>query len=405
MMRAAVVTVAMLLGAACGPDSVPFRISLQLEPDPDRVDHCGGNSCSQIETSCNAAIGIQVVDANSGEPYINECIHALGGTNLCALVDQIDLDSTILPNTMVRIEVAIWPLNEDTEDCPQIQFNAERRYGGGQPQPAIAGQGYFRVGSTELAPVVLGCVDESMLDAPECRTENLPHITTHVIDFEDRLVVDGSLAERLTVTVAEPTYNSVNMRWLIQTTDQIELNATVTSPELTYEVDYPANFEDTACIQVISDDLGAVPAVRCYQAAPHHLVDNQLEAEGSLLDASTLDAIEQALGGGVLTSVVIGMVLDEDGFPAAGAEVDSTFGTVQYLNEDLTSVAGLTQTSASGVFVSVDAPYQGEGFDTNFWNASRDDLISGGTVIGGLLQNKVSIVILRLGLTDPKPLQ
>jgi hypothetical protein len=250
--------------------------------------------------------------------------------------------------------------------------------------------------------VVLGCVEESLLDAPECRTGNLPHVTTHVIDFEDRIDVDGSLAGRLTVTVAEPTYDSINDRYLLQTPTLME--ATMTAPVLTYEVDYPANFDDTACIQVLGDDLGAAAAVRCYQAAPEHLVDNQLDAEGSLLDISTLEAVRQAIGGGPLNNgVVIGMVLDEDGFPAAGAEVEASFGTVQYLSEDLSSTAGLTQTSASGVFASINAPYQGPEFETNFWTATRADESTEEIVIGGLLEAKVTIVILRLVPPEPEP--
>jgi hypothetical protein len=89
-------------------------------------------------------------------------------------------------------------------------------------------------------------------------------------------------------------------------------------------------------------------------------------------------------------------VVDDLGVPAAGVTVAPSFGTVRYLSPDLTSTDGLTATTSSGAFLSTDAPFQGGAGALNFWSATNGTVSSTGTVIGGIVQNKVTIVILRL---------
>jgi hypothetical protein len=396
--RPAAILVAAVLGAACAPDSVPFEIEFRLD------DECGFNSCLQIMTRCDAAIGLRIVDATSGEIYVSNCTVVEGGSQLCDLVDQSEFDPELLPNRMVRLEMAIWPLEEGVVDpCPEIEFDSFGMYESG-PMPAIAGQSYFQVGSNDRAPLTLGCVFKEQLDAEECRTDTTPHITTKVIDFDNRLPVPSTFSTRLEVSIAEPTFNQVTEEWFISQSDLVDLMVTALLPELTWEVDYPFNFGRTACLQVLSNDIGAAATIRCYPAAAADLANNQLDAEGTFLAEATLDKIQQALGGGPLPSqgLVVGQVLDMNGNPAEGATVSPSFGTVQYLSPDLTSTDGLTATSASGAFVSTDAPFEGDAGETNFWNANRGDEFTPDEVIGGRVNDKVAIVILRLG-TEIKP--
>ena len=392
MKRAAAIVLAAVLGAACTPDSVPFEIEFRLD------EECGGSSCAQIMTRCDAAIGMQIVDATTGELYVDQCTTVQGGTQLCDLLDGFDIDPELLPNRMIRIELAIWPVEEEeVEDpCPEILFDRFGKYQSGQPMPAIAGRSYFKVGSNDIAPLTLGCVYKEALDAAACVTDTTPHVITHVIDFDTRTPVPSTFSTRLGVSVGEPTYNSVLDEWFISQSDLIELMVTALLPELTYEVDIPFNFLETACLQVLSNDLGAVATVRCYLASPTDLPDNVLAAEGTFLSEETLDQIQTALGGGPLPSdgLVVGLVIDVDGNPAEGAMVMPLFGTVQYLNADRTSTAGLTETSSSGIFVSTDAPLEGPARETNSWYASTIDDITD-TVIGGRVKNKVTIVILK----------
>jgi hypothetical protein len=393
MRRAAAIGLAAALGAACGPDSVPFEIEFRLSPE------CGGDSCTQIATRCNAAIMFRIVDAETGELHINRCEVVEGGSQLCELMGQFEFDPELLPNRMVRLEMAIWPLDAvDPEDpCPEVSFDRSGKYQAGQPMPAIAGQSYFQVGSNEIAPLTLGCVFKEMLDAPECRTDTTPHVTTLVVDFDTRVPVPSTFSTRLAVSIGEPTYNSALDEWFISQSDLIELMVTALLPELTYEVDIPFYFTETACLQVLSNEIGAAATVRCYRASPSDLPDNLLAAEGTFLSEDTLDQIQLALGGGPLPNdgLVVGLVLDVNGNPAAGATVVPSLGSVQYLNADLTSTAGLTETSSSGIFVSTDAPYElpAGGVPNNWYASTVDDTTD--TVIGGRVKNKVSIVILR----------
>jgi hypothetical protein len=397
MRRAAATAIAALLGVACGPDSVPFQISLRLD------DNCEVSRCEQVLTACDAAIGFRIVDASSGDLYVNECVPVEGGQTLCQLIERLDLDPEILPNAMVRIEIAIWPYDEEDppdDACPEIEYTAFGTYKSGDPAPAIAGLSYFEVGSSSLAPVTLGCVEKEELDRAECKTD-VPHVEVTLIDFEDRIPVEASLAERLTVSIGEPRANIIPDQWVLRAADLLELVVTMTLPVLTYEIDLPFNFQRTACIQVLSDDLGSAATIRCYLASPADLDGNLLQVEGTLLDESTFDAIQKAVGGGD-SGLVIGLVLGNDGNPAAGATVSPRFGEVQYLSADLTSTAGLTETSSSGVFASLEAPYDVAG-EINFWNANRgDNEATTGVAIGGIVNDKVTIVILRLA-TVPTP--
>jgi hypothetical protein len=400
MTRLAAIVVASVVGAACTPDSVPFEIEFRLD------EECGGSRCEQIMTRCDAAIGLQIVDAASGELYVDQCTVVEGGTQLCDLLDEFEIDPELLPNRMIRIELAIWPLEEEeVEDrCPEIVFTAGGEYQSGQPAPAIAGRGYFEVGSNDVAPLTLGCVYKELLDAAECRTDTTPHISTLVIDFDNRLPVPSTFSTRLEVSVAEPTFNQVTEEWSINQGDLVDLMVTALLPDLRWETDYPFNFAKTACLQVLSNDIGAAATIRCYPASPTDLTGNLLDAEGTFLEEGTLDKIQQALGGGPLPmeGLVVGQVLDMNGNPAEGATVSPSFGTVQYLSPDLTATDGLTATSSSGAFVSTDAPFEGESGETNFWNANRLDEFTPDEVIGGRVNDKVTIVILKFGTESTK---
>lgn len=397
MKRAAVAMIAALLGSGCAPDSVPFQVSLSYEG-------CGGNRCEQIMTRCAAAIGLRIVDATNGDIYVSECVRLEGEATLCQMLEDLmlELQPELLPNRMVQVEMAIWPLDEELDDpCPEIEYDGYGKYKSGLPMPAIAGLGYFRVGSNEVAPLSLGCVQPELLDSVECRGDTRPHVQARVIDFDNNVEVGSEFESELTVSVAEPTYDSVNDRWFISTVDVVNLMSTVMGTILTYDVDYPFTFEKTACIQVLQQGLGAAATVRCFPAAPEDIVDNLLDVEGSLLDEQTLFKIRAALGSNP-DKLVIGMVLDDQGQPAANATVTAQFGAIQYLSDDLTSVTGDSVTSTSGVFASTDARFEGPSRETNFWRATRDKVTSPNS-IGGILENKVTIIILKLPMPGPKP--
>jgi hypothetical protein len=87
--------------------------------------------------------------------------------------------------------------------------------------------------------------------------------------------------------------------------------------------------------------------------------------------------------------ILIGMVVDSVGNPLPNMQVtaDNMMSTVSYLSADRTKlVAGMT--TASGIFLSTDAPY-----GTNF-TAHGVSLAQIATGFGGLVHGKVTVVIL-----------
>ena len=381
---------------ACGPDSVPFDILLSFDRSVDGLA-CPSDSCSGIAKACEAVVSLRVLDATDDDLLFSECARLPRDGDLCSL-GQLDLGGELFPNTMVKIQMAIWAYSEETEGCPAVEFDfaGKHKPTPGVPTPAIAGQTYFRVGSSATAPLMLGCINTDALNAPSCQVVNNPLVTAIVKNFDTDVEVPNTLVERLTVSVAEPNGNIVPDSWIIRSNELVELDASIVGTPV-WEGEYPFGFTETACVQVLTDSLGAVATIRCYPAGPEDLIENELFAEGTLLDDTTLDLIQQALGGGDLpnTGLVVGKVFDHNGVPAVGVEVTPSFGTVQYLSADLSAVEG-TRTSSSGVFVSTDAPYAGSTGETNFWTATDDVVPSEGVVIGGRVIGKVTVIVLRL---------
>ena len=90
------------------------------------------------------------------------------------------------------------------------------------------------------------------------------------------------------------------------------------------------------------------------------------------------------------TGTVLGIVLDSNGHPVEGATVTpGGSATVIYPDANLQTV--LTSTGPKGFFLSLDAPY------TTEWDASGpNNLDDDGSARGGLVDNHVSVVVVRL---------
>lgn len=357
---------------------------------------CPADSCSLFGTACPIAVSLRVVEVATDTELFDDCVR-LDGPDLCSLGD-LDLGGEIFPNTMVKIQVAIWPHDDDTADCPAVEFDLAGKYKSGTPKPALAGEGYFHVGTSGTASVVLGCIDVEAIDAESCQMITKPQITARVKDFAENVEVPNTFIDRLTVSVAEPNCDIVFPgQCVLRSQELVELEARIAGT-LVWEGEYPFPFTESACLQVLSDDLGAAATVRCYPAAPADLIDNQFVVEGTLVDDATLDLIRQALGGEPLpnSGLVVGKVFDHLEEPASGVEVTPSYGTIQYLSSDLSSIDPGNRTTSSGVFVSSDANYTGPNGETNFWTATNDIVESVGVVIGGRVGGKVTVVILRL---------
>jgi hypothetical protein len=95
---------------------------------------------------------------------------------------------------------------------------------------------------------------------------------------------------------------------------------------------------------------------------------------------------------------VLGVVVDFTGSAVAGATVsNSAGGEVRYLSNDLDTITG-TSTSSSGVFVSTDATFDAPGGGANLWSASAPPLVQRNLPIGGLVKNRLTVIVIQLDL-------
>lgn len=385
----------LLVTAACGPDATPFRLDLVLHRG-DTVQ-CSSDVCQNIGMSCDALMLVQMVPADSptATPYYRHCARVEGGTDLCVL-EGVDLPPREIPNVKVLVQVAVWRYDDPglarndagVPECPEVTFklnNVETKET--MPSPAIAGQSYFEVGSSSLVEVVVGCSDEAELDDDECRATGAIGVDAQVFDFDTFVSVSPAIGAQLDVSLGEPLLDGG--AWTLDNpTPHDERIPTVPL----WHWDYEPGFLRAACVQVVGPDLQTAAAIECRAVTADDVVAGELEARGMLVDDATLDRVQQALGGSLpQEGFVLGRVLDATGAPAAGIQVLPSQGSVLYLSADMTSTNPI-ETTSSGAFVSLDAPFADASGDPTTWTAT--DAVA--PAIGGRVQGKVTVVTLQL---------
>lgn len=389
------VAIAAIALGACGPDSTPFAVRLSLEFDRNHAQSCVSNVCESIPMSCDAMVLVRVVDAEDGSSYLNECTAIAGNQDLCG-IGAVDLDDRLIPNTMVRVQVAVWPASALPDGrCPTVLFSDDgkaRTDGTNDPPPAIAGEEFFEVGSASTATVTLGCIDELSLDTPECRGGGNVRVGAGVLDFDTNLSVSPTV-QNLVVSIGEPKLFGGN--WSLSSSETVVLERHVIGGIPVWEgpemggVDL--TFEEAACIQVFEDQTPDVTSTLACR--PASAADTELDLNGVLVKKAAQELVKTALGGAFPTGgIVIGRVLDETGQPAAGVTVEpaETSGpaTVIYLSDDMTATTTGAVTTTSGAFISLNAP-----FDTT-WQVMGEDVVE--KQLGGRVTGKVTVIELQL---------
>jgi len=400
MTRSVVAALACLAG--CGPDSTPFQIQFELQRGDSYK--CSSDSCANVGMSCDSAMLIRIVDANDENiAHLQQCEYIEANGALCQL-GTITLEPVDVPNHPVRVQVAVWSLDEIdafnpalrmARECPSMTFEPISGEPAVQPSPALWGQTYFQVGTSSVASIVLNCGDVGSLDTMACRSSGQLHVTASVDDFVTLISVPPQAVHNLTVTMGEPVGPEYS--------DVTPMSATFVGTVSRWEANRVQGFLHTACIQVFGNDLnGAAHTLRCRPVVADEISDGTLDAEGMFVDRSTIDKIEVAVGGFAATGVVIGRVLDAGGNPAAGAIVSATNpGTIQYLSDDMTTTVA-DMTSSSGLFVSKDIKYYDDTMSVpTEWTASMGQVQSVGTVVGGIVNDNITIVIIRLAESAP----
>ena len=388
--------VALLALAACGVPSphIIYELatggdgaSCSLEGDPV--------TCEDMPMQCDAVLSVRVLSPKDPTaPFVSICeaVPPNGRHNLCA-ISSIDLPAFETPKETVEVQVVVWP-REAVQDpmtgelnCQQnpVTFTASGGYPIGPTPPAFGGHAYWHPGDEEVH-VVLGCTDTASVNADTCKGPGTTTVSSTVIDFETRVSVSVDQGNRLTVATGEPTPTATGFE--LASSAERPLQRTVVGPPPVWSADVDLEFQSSACVAVLEDEAQATVTLAC-QAETQGA--DPVDIQGVRLTKSTLQEVLAAIKANVFPTegLTIGMVVDEQLNPAANFTVTSTAGTVEYLSADRRGLIDTTVATASGMFVSRDAPY-GTDFSTGggAFNVT--------TKRGGMVEGKVTVVLLQL---------
>ncbi|MFN0248989.1 MAG: hypothetical protein ACKV2T_19040 [Kofleriaceae bacterium] len=403
MKRAALL--ALVVVAACEPPQP--TIDLQLSAGPSQ--ECPSTDCNDIAMSCRMFMSIRILSPDDQTaPLHSECLPipmTIAGT-LCP-IGGLELQPHTLPYRDLEVQVAIYPKEvvvPPTDENPFYQCPVGTTYDffdgfpvsePDKPTPALGGRGYYRPGD-EVIQITLGCSNLEELANDQCEGVASVSVTAIIDDFDTHLSVSAMEAQRLDVRVGQPRASGPG--YVLETMD------------LTQLVDTPAAapawagtvgelFTTHACLTVRDDAPQSTTSVTCKTAM---VTDSNIELTGAnasaRLSKTSLDQILAALS---LTQfpasgLTVGVVI-EGGAPLAGQTVTVDVGTIEYLSADRSSTGGSATSGGAigGVFVSRDAPF-GARFTTNKLGTTARK-------IGGLVQNKVTIVVLDLSEPGTEP--
>lgn len=393
----ALAVVALALVTGCDPPSPSLHIRLT----DGATQPCPSVDCTLVPLACPTWISIRILDpADPSAPFLSQCqeVPLNRKKDLCSIA-SVDLAVTEpLPLQDLEVQVALYPESMITTDpesgadvCPSnIQYDAVNGFPIEIGQtPALGGRAYYRPGD-DTVTVTLGCTDLDLVNDPVCVGTSTVNVAATVDDFDTRTSVVPFEANRLSVSVGEPQF--VASQYVLDPQDLSQLDRTVTIPPA-WGADVDRVFSAYACLAVLETAAQSTTTVTCQPASPSkpmYEFPTTGAPPGVRMVKATLDQILRAvpLSQFPPEGLTVGLVLDRDGKPLANQAVSATGGTVQYLSSDRNSVVG-TMTSASGVFVSLDAPF-GTVFSTTSGLPPETP-----TGIGGRIENKVTIVILR----------
>lgn len=367
--------------AAC--QDPPLQIVYQVATDGDGAS-CPATSCEELPMACDAVLFLRVLSPSDPTvPYVSVCEPVPPDPETLCAISRIDLDPIDLPRESLEIQVTVWPRELVTNpatgelDCQrtQVQFDAVN----GFPTtlgPSFGGRAFYQPGDAETV-VTLGCTDLEAINAPTCTGEDNVDVHATVLDFENLpLLVTGDTGDRLSVAIGEPRDS------VLEFADTRQLPRTVQDPPA-WGAPVDLMFTSTACIQVLEDNAQATASVRC---KPVDAEDRTLDLAGVRVPKPTLDEILRALALQVFPDegMTIGIVVDQNGNPVAGATVNATAGTIEYLDATRTGLAPGGKTTSSGIFISRDAP-----FGTVFSVMLTPSVAS---QIGGRVQGKLTVI-------------
>ena len=388
---------ALLLAAIAACDTPDLTIVYRVA-DGNPGSTCRTDSCAEVDMACESVLHLRVLrPSDPNAPFISICedIRTNATKDMCA-IGNVDLPITELPRETLEIQVTVWPrslvVDETTGelDCGKLPREFDATLGfpvGGDLVPAFGGRAFYHPGDSETF-VTLGCVDVESVNAPSCAGGEAIQVTSTVGDFENLpFSVSSTIGDRLTVSIGEPKpFDDGNRTGhVLNSATVATLERSVIGPTPVWAGGVDLALQDAACIQVLEDGAQTTSSLRCKFVEP---TDNLLDLPGVRFPRTTLEQVLDSMSVLVFPEggLTIGIVLDAVGSPIPGVVVDGTAGTIEYLNATRTGLVP-GQTSASGMFVSRDAP-----FGTTFSAFAIDQTVFS---IGGQVDGKVTVVILQ----------
>ena len=406
--------------AACEPPPLSLRFALTSGDSQacysDLPDSVKTTSCADVTLICKAVLSVRIVPPNEPTlPYVSVCKPLNGAQDKLCAIAGIDLPQPTVPvpEQVLEIQMAVFPADQVPIDpltgelpCPKVEFGAtglpmtslpnctDEDPGTCPKVPAVGGRAFYHPGD-ETTVVTLGCTDlDDQLRSASCSGANSIPTTATVTDFDSGVSVDQNIANRLTVSIGEPTPIGPDYELLTQDTRELMRTSVQFPPSWARDVDLM--FGSAKCLVVLEDGAQTTSSLTCAPKEPGDDPsddDPRIDMTGSRMSKATLSQLLGAIGRTTFpdAGLTIGIVLDDMNNPAAGASITATNGaTIQYVSADRSTIPiGSLSTSASGIFISQDAT-----FGTRFsipMGASEG--------YGGRVEGKVTLVVIRQQLT------
>ena len=253
--------------------------------------------------------------------------------------------------------------------------------GSGVQCSAVGGRAFYHPGD-EKTVVDLGCTYPELLNGACKGPEDTIAVSAYVSDFDTQVSVSKDTADRLLVALGSPIFNPLTGGYDILPGETVTPTRLPGVDPASWQITVPTSaFEHTLCLQALEVVPQATNAVTCMELLSSPTID----ITGYRLSRFTLSQILTALGRTTFPDqgLVVGILLDPFLRPVADQTVFVDSGTVKYLSADRSALT-TGKTSSNGIFVSEDAPY----FSQFSWNGQV-------TALGGLLDGKVTIVVLK----------
>jgi hypothetical protein len=390
-----------VLVAAAACSAPPLTIELAIQSGSGATcptSATGATTCTAIPLACPSMLLIRVVDPAAPEqPLIESCeaVTPDSRKDLCTIASVgIDPDAlpASLPERTLEVQVAVLPVGSDgSAECAAYASSLTFTDVTGVPQsvagaPPIAGHAYYHPGDATTV-VELGCIDLQELNA--CVATNQVTVNASVVELDSQVSVSSSVAANLEVAVGEPTPDPSGSGDTFDPANARSLGL-VPSAQPSWSADVDLAFGSAACLDVVDSSFGTAATLACTNQVAGKTT---LDLIGAHISAARLEqlihiesAADPAFDPNLGDGFVIGIVLDPGRNPVPNAQVSPDNGaTVSYIAADGMSLQ-TTGTSRSGVFLSTDAPV-----DTT-WSLKA---ALGGQGFGGLVNNKVTVVVIQ----------